>query len=216
VRSGVMVQNGVDQSGLDLTQLAAGDLQQVSIDLGSPPSGLTAAQAEVGIELGQDEVLQLPDFQAASSLLVPKATALAAGATYRLTAVAQSSAQTLPSQSAVIVHGMTGTSLAVAGWLPPPTGVAASRIGVSYQPVSGAQLHQISFADANGVVLFEGTIFDPTLGSLSIPSWLSLPQTGTLTAKVSGIAVSFDIKNFSLDRDRDKLLGFAAQPVDVP
>ncbi len=215
-KSDVMVEAGVNQAGLTLDPIQAGNLQNVTIDLGTPPAGLTQTQVVVGIELAKDDVLQLPVLGMATTALVPTPAALVAGATYRLTAVAQSPSTTLAAQSAVLVHGVTGTALAATGWLVPPTGVTATRTDASYQPVTGAKLHSVAWTDATGVTLLEITVFDPKITSVTVPSWLALPTSQTLSAKASGIAVGFDLKDFSLDADRDKLLGLAAQPVTVP
>lgn len=214
-KSGVMVEDGIAQSGLELGLLQAGDLQNVTIDLGAPPAALTQTQAVVGIDLAKDEVLQLPVIAGATTVLVPKPSAVG-GSTYRLTAVAQSPSTTLPAQSAVLVHGVAGTTLTAGTWLVPPTGVTASRVDASFQPVAGAKLHQVAWDDATGATLLEITVFDPQVTSVSVPSWLALPAAGALTVRASGIAADFDVRDFSLDADRDKLLGLAVQPVNVP
>src|SRR5262249_51723640 len=88
---GLSVAKGVNQSGLQLTMIEAGNLQNVNIDLGTPPAALTKTQSLVGIELAGGEVVQLPVFIAEdpSTALVPKGDVFSPGATYRLTAVAQ-------------------------------------------------------------------------------------------------------------------------------
>ncbi len=84
---GIQVDVGIDQTGLMLTQLAATQLQTVTIDYATPPSTLTKRDAIVGIEISKDEVVQLPVLPSgATSALMPRPTAFATDATYRLTA----------------------------------------------------------------------------------------------------------------------------------
>ena len=215
-QQGIMVSDGVAQTGLALGLVQAGDMQNVTIDLGTPPAGLTKTSAVVGIELGTDEVLQLPVFQTdTTQMLTPKPSILGATA-YRLTAVAQSPSTTLPAQSATIVHGVTSGALTAGTWLVPPGGVTVTRLGATFERVDGANLHQVTWSDGTGSELLEMTLFDPKANTMDVPDWLGLPATGTMTAQVSGIAAGFDLGDFSLDADRDKFTGIAAQPVNVP
>src|SRR2546423_13252438 len=59
-KSALTVDKGVNQSGLALALVQTGDLQNVSIDLGTAPAGLTMTSAIVGIEVAKNEVVQLP------------------------------------------------------------------------------------------------------------------------------------------------------------
>ena len=49
----------------------------------------------------------------------------------------------------------------------------------------------------------------------SIVPAVALPTSGTLTAKVNGVAADFGVTDFSLETDRDKLTGISAQPVTI-
>jgi hypothetical protein len=213
----LQVDAGINQSGITLTQLEAGKLQNVTIDYGTPPDALTKHDAIVGVELSKDEVVQLPVLQSGSTTtLVPTPDAFAPGATYRLTAVAQTTA-TDPStgpQSIVINRGLTGTALAAPQWLTTPTNVSATRTTASLAKVANAKLHSVQWSDTNGILL-EITMFDSSKITATVPDLLALPATGTLTAKAQGIGADIDLGNFSLDTDIDLLWGVAVQPMTI-
>src|SRR4029079_10552590 len=107
------------------------------------------------------------------------------------------------------------TTLAAGTWLVPPTGVTATRTGASWNPVSGALIHQVGVDDATGDTILEMTEFDSTITTLNVPSLVALPASGTLTARVGGIAATLDVSNFSLETDEDSITGLAAQPVVI-
>ncbi len=208
----VQVDAGVDQSGLMLDLLEAGKLQTVTIDYGTPPGALTKHDALVGVELSKHEVIQLPVLPSGSTTaLVPTLDAFAAGATYRLTAIAQTTDAAAGAQSVILQRGQTSTSLAAAQWLTTPTGVLADRTSARLDPVTGAKLHSVQWSDDTGVLL-EITMFDATKTSTTVPSLFALPTTGALTAKAQGIGADIDLGNFSLDTDKSLLWGISVQP----
>jgi hypothetical protein len=213
----LQVDAGIDQSGITLTQLEASKLQNVSIDYGTPPDALTKHDAIIGIELSQDEIIQLPVLQSGStSALVPTPDAFAPGATYRLTAIAQT-VTTDPNggpQSIIINRGQTGTALAASQWLATPTNVSATRTTASLAKVANAKLHSVQWSDTNGILL-EITMFDPDKISASVPDLLALPASGMLTVKAQGLGADIDLGNFSLDTDIDLLWGVSVQPMTI-
>jgi hypothetical protein len=217
-KTGVTVDKGVDQTGLVLTPVQAGDLDTAMIDFGTPPPSLTDTQALVGIEVGNNEVVQLPasaQIPVSTSVVVPKPTVFGPDATFRLTAIAQTSSGGMGAQSVVVRHKLSTTSLAAGTWLVPPAGVTATRTNAAYQPVAGAKAHSVTYLDSTGKTLLEITVFDTKTTSVDVPALVALPTTGALTAKVNGIAADFDVTDFSLDADRDQLTGISAQPVTI-
>lgn len=212
--TGVQVDAGVDQTGIVLTQLEAGQLQNVTIDYGAPPDALTKHDALVGIELSKDEVIQLPVLPSgATKALVPLPSAFTTSATYRLTAVAQTTTADGP-QSVIVQRGQTGTTLGADQWLATPVNVTASRTSAKLDKVANARLHSVQWSDANGILL-EITLFDPAKLTANVPDLVALPATGTLTAKAQGIGADIDIGNFSLDTDIDLLWGISMQPSTI-
>jgi hypothetical protein len=212
----VTVQDGVDQSGIELTMIEAGNLVDVTIDMGTPPAALTERGALVGIEISDDEVLQIPNLFASdpNRLLVPSLNAFP-GSTYRLTAIAQTMAGDQDAQSILLRRGNTSQALSAGTWLVPPTGVTATRTSASWMPVAGALVHNVGFTDPTGRTILEITVFDNTVTSVTVPPLVALPTTGNLTARVGGIGATLDPQDFSLDADEDSLYAIAAEPVMI-
>lgn len=218
--SGITVNDGVNQSGLVLDQVGAGNLETVTVDLGTPPPSLTETTALVGIEVSKHEVVQIPittflDSAATTTLLSPKRTVFGPNATYRLTAIAQTTSGDMGAQTVVLRQGLTASTLAAGTWLTPPTGVSATRTSASWEPVMGAKAHSVTFGDATGELL-EITAFNSKTKAVDIPALLALPTSGTLTARVNAIGADFDVNDFSLEEDSDLLWGVSTQPVNVP
>jgi hypothetical protein len=214
----VTVEKNVNQSGLELTMIEAGNLQRVAIDLGAPPAALTETNAIVGIEIADDEVIQLPIFLTTddASVLAPKPSVFAPDATYRLTAIAQTASGEDGAQSIVLRRGLRDAQLAAGTWLVPPTGLDVTRTRASFSRVEGAKLHTVSWEDAADRTLLDITLFDGSITAIDIPSLVSLPVSGTLTARVTGIAADLDLGDFSLEEDADLLHGLAAEPITIP
>ena len=217
-KTGLTVESGVNQSGLVLTQVEAGNLQTVSVDLGSPPPSLTEKLTLVGIELSKDEVIQMPLFiesPDATSILAPKPAAFGGTASYRLTAIAQAPGG-MGAQAAVIRTGLSSTTLAAMEWLQPPTSVMATRTSASFAADTVARAHSANWRDAMGLELLEITTFNLKKTQFEVPALVALPTSGTLTARVNAIGADIDPNDFSLDDDSDQIWGFAVQPVTIP
>jgi hypothetical protein len=215
-QAAVTVQDGVNQNGIVLTMIEAGNLDTVTIDMGTPPAALTERGALVGIEIADDEVLQIPTAFATdpSQILAPKLTAFA-GSTYRLTAIAGTTMGDQGAQSILLRRGLTTQTLAAGEWLVPPTGVTATRTTAAWNRVTNALAHQVAYADPTGRTILEVTVFDNTVTSVTIPALVALPATGNLTARVAGIGATLDPMDFSLDEDEESLYGIAAEPLAV-
>jgi hypothetical protein len=218
-KQNITVSGGVNQSGLVLDQIEAGNLETVTIDEGTPPAALSQVTSFPGIELGNGEVVQLPLvllLQDATSYLVPKPTAFGVAATYRLTAIAQTSSGDQGAQSIVLRQGVTTPALAAGEWLTPPVNVMATRTIASWDPVPEADAHSAIWSDETGTQLLEITSYNPKTGDVEVPNLVALPATGMLTARINAIGADIDFNDFSLEEDSDKLWGVAAQPVDIP
>jgi hypothetical protein len=215
VKTGIQVASGVDQTGITLDLVDAGNLETVTIDFGTPPGALAKLQAVVGYELSGDEVAQLYVLPAgATSVLVPKTSVYAGATMRRLTAVAQSTAVTNPPQSAVIRRGLSGSSLSAGTWLDTPAGATITRTDATFTAVTGALAHSVQWGDSTGVLL-DITSFDAKTTTFDVPSLVALPTTGALTANINAIGATFSPNDFSLDDDRDKLWGISSQPAPV-
>lgn len=215
-KTGITVEAGVNQTGLALTIVEAGNLENLTIDYGTPPAALTQKGALIGIAISDDEIVQLPQFDPmATSLLAPKPSVFGATAGLRLTAVAQTAVGDLGAQSIVLRRNLSGPTLAAGSWLVPPVGVTATRTSASWQLVSGAKLHQVQYVDAAGTNLLEITVFDDKATSVDVPLIVALPVSGALTARVSGIGADIDPQDFSLEEDEEKLFAVAAQATQI-
>jgi hypothetical protein len=216
-KTGVMVEKDVNQSGLMLDLVETGNLETMTIDTGTPPAGLSEVTSIPGVELSKDEVVQLPSFinTDPTMLLAPKRTVFGGSATYRLTAIAQTSSGDTGAQSIVLRQGLTTPDLAAGDWLVTPTSVEASRTTASWAPVKGAAIHSVTWADATGDLL-EITVLDAKTASVEVPALVALPVSGTLTARVTAIGADLDLNDFSLEDDSDLIWGASAQPVSIP
>ncbi len=212
----IQIDPSVDQSGIALTVVEAGNMQSASIAPGMSPAALTTVESVVGIELSGDEVVQLPTFAQTdpSAVLVPLPSAYAPSATYRLTVIAETSSAGSGAESVTIERGQSQAALAAGSWLLPPTGFMASRTEATLDPVSTATLHSVQWSDDTGVIL-DITMFDATNTATTVPDLLALPTSGTLTAKAQGIGADVDLGNFNLQADIEKIWGESTQPVTI-
>jgi hypothetical protein len=215
-KKGITVENGVPQTGVPLTIVEAGNLENLTIDYGASPAGLTSKASVVGIEISDDEIVQLPVFDAtATTVLAPKPNVFGGTKGYRLTAVAQTAVGNTGAQSIVLRRNLKAPKLDAGTWLTPPVGVSGTRTSASWSLVAGAIAHQIQFLDTAEQVQLEMTVFDKTTTSIDVPELVALPVSGALEVRVSGIGASFDVQDFSLEDDEDKLFGLASQDAVV-
>jgi len=218
LRRDVAVVGGVDQSGLMLQLVAAGDLETVTVDFGAPPAGLAQTVALVGEDIGEDGVLQLPQVLSTDrpTVLAPRPSLFGPDASYRLTSVAQTPAGDAGAQSIVLRRASTSPALAAGEWLVPPTGVAATRTHAELVPVADAVIHSFVYRDQTGAELLDITILDGTT-SVDIPALVApTAAVGALTVRAAGIGADLDVTDFSLEEDDDLLWGIAAEPIAVP
>ncbi|HUJ63030.1 MAG TPA: hypothetical protein VLX92_31235 [Kofleriaceae bacterium] len=214
--TGLQVQNGISQTGVNLAIVPANQLTNVTVDFGTPPAGLTTVFAVIGVELGDSGVLDLlPELVSptAPTLLVPSLSAFQ-GATYRLTAAASNGATMNAPESAIELRALTSTAMSTGTWLAPPTGLTITRTGGSWTAESGALVMGASYdIDATHHALAV-TSFDGST-SYTIPDNLAVPSQGTLTGTGTALAGTVDLTNFSSDNDAAKVTGFASQPLTI-
>jgi hypothetical protein len=211
-RSGITVTGGVDQAGQDLSLIDVGMLNNVTIDFGSPPSGLNTIGAIIGIDAGADGVVQIPSFRTPTdaTLLLPR-PAVFAGTSYRLTGIASNGQTQNAIESIVLRRGLSGTTLAAGTWLSPPANAIASRTAASWSAVSGATVQNVEYTQGTAKLL-NVTAFDGTT-QITIPDLITLPS-GPIVAGVKAIgAPGLDVNSFALDDVRDKLQMVSSQPV---
>jgi hypothetical protein len=215
-KTGLNVQNGVDQTGVAMSLVDVGNLANVSVTFGTPPTGMPNVAAIVGVELGAAGTLQLlPQIltPTATMLLAPKLAAFS-GATYRLTAIANNGDTTTSASSFKLIRGQTAMSLDAGTWLGLPSSLTLTRSGGSWTPVSGALVHGVEYELADKTRLLSVTAVDGST-SFTIPDLLALPASGTMIARSTALMGTLDLTNFSLDEDLAKVTGFSAQPTQI-
>lgn len=217
VKQDITVEDGVDQSGMTLTTVEAGNMEQVTVDVGTAPAALTTVQSLVGVEIGEHEVVQIPTFvlEDPTSVLAPKPAAFTGGTGYRLTAVAQTSMGGMGPQSILVRQGLSGPALEAGEWLVPPTGVSITHTGASFTPSEGARAHLVQWSDSSGATVLEMLILDGS-DEVEVPALVALPSSGIPRGTVQAIGADFDLTDFSLDDDNAQLWGIAGQPADIP
>lgn len=217
-RTGIVVQDGVAQSGQDLAMVPAGQLGGLTIDFGTPPSALPQVAAIAGIELGDDGTLELaPVTPSAPNIAIAPTLAAFPGATYRLTGIATTTSgaagQPAP-QSVVLARGQTTSSLAAPAWLSPPAGVSVTRTGGSWTATPGALAEGVEYDTDATHHLLSVTALDGST-SFQIPDILALPVSGALQVKATALAGTLDPTSFSLDADSAKITAASSQPATV-
>lgn len=215
VKTGLNVQNGVDQTDVEMSLVDVGNLANVTVSFGTPPSGMPNVAGIVGIELGAAGTLQLlPAFltPTETSILAPKLEAFS-GATYRLTALANNGDTPTSASSAKLLRGQTSTSLDAGMWIGVPSSLTISRTGATFAPVDGALVQGVEYETADGTQLLSVTVFDGST-SFTLPESLGLPA-GTLIGRATALMGTLDLTDFSLEEDIAKVTGFSSQPMQI-
>lgn len=209
IRRSVVVAANQNQIDQNLTLIAAGALQDVTVDYRLPPTGLTDRAAVIQMELGDEGVLPL-GFTTETTLKVPRLSVVTGATGYRLIGIAGDGATTNARQSVVLRRGLAGPTLSADTWLSPPSGSNLGRLSAAWVPTSDATLHSLEFKQGATSALTV-TVFDNTRDSVTILSPITLPS-GPLEVSINAIgATGLDVTSFSIDADRDKLDRVAGQ-----
>jgi len=214
-RTGLVVQDGVNLTGVTLDMVPAGNLVAINASLGSPP--LPTSAGLVGIELGTDGTLYLsPAFLTSTSSQIAKAPPLSTfpSATYRLIAFANNGTTATAASAAVLLRGQTSTTLTAPAWVPSPASPTLTITGGTWTPVAGAVVNSAEYNSATDHLL-SVTMFDGS-ASFTISDVVSLPTSATgITAKANALSGSLDVTNFAIDTDLAKVTAFSSQPVTI-
>ena len=218
--TGLVVQSGVDQSGIALAMVPVASLTSMTVDFGSPPGSLPNVAAVIGIEVPTDGTLELaPAFLTPSAPTIAIAPKLDAfpGATYRLTGIANNdngTNTTTAATSVVLLRGLSGAPFAAGTWLAPPSGVSLTRTGGSWSALSGALVTGATYDLDATHHLISVTALDGST-SFTLPTVLALPANGDLIGTGTALAGTLDLGNFSIDNDLAKVTGFSSQPMTI-
>jgi hypothetical protein len=209
----VTVNDGANQTGLALTQLAAGDTESGGIDFGTPPAALDQVQGLMLVDLGEDGLAPVANVltPAAHTMLVPSPSAFA-GSTYRAIAIANKSTGG-DAQSLILTRGLTDpSSVAVGDWLPTPTGLSVSGDAISFAAVTGAVVQGADIEDSTGAVAWTVTAFDGSLAA-TVPTDLAPIPTGSDTLRGTAIDADLDVTDFNLEHKFDVVNRLSADAV---
>ena len=199
----ITVNDGANQTGLALTQLAAGDTESGGIDFGTPPAALDQVQGLIEVDLGEDGIVPIenPLTPAANTMLVPAPSAFA-GSTYRALALANKSTGG-DAQSITLKRGQTDPStIAVGDWLATPTGLSVSGDAISFAAVTGAVVQGADIEGSTGAVAWTVTVFDGSL-TATLPTDLAPIPTGSDTLRGTAIDADLDVTDFNLENKFD-------------
>lgn len=212
-KTGLTVAENVDQTGVTLGALDIGMQHDLTVDFGSPPSGHNTVAGIVGIDTGEDGILQVAiRTPTAASGLIPKPEAF--GGSYQLVGIATKGDTPTAARSFVLRRDLTGTALSAGTWLAAPGTPNITRTSASWTAVAGATVHTVAYAQGNARLL-NISVFDGST-QVTIPDLVTIPS-GPIQVVVQAIgAPGLDVNNFSLDADEDKLVEVGAQPVVLP
>ncbi len=212
-RPAVTVAANATMTGMDLTPIIGTDLADVAVEFGTPPSALTQRGALIQVELPDRALLSLGFVTpTAPTLKAPKVSAITGATAFRLVAIATTGGDE-PTESIVLRRNLSASPLAAGTWLSPPGSTDVSRTGASWAPVSGATVHSVEFTQGTANLLNVTSLDGTSL--FTVPELLALPG-GPITVKIQAIgATDFDVTNFSLDADRDKLDRVSADTIEL-
>jgi hypothetical protein len=212
-KTGLTVAENVDQTDVTLNALDIGMQHNVTVDFGSPPPGHNTVAGIVGVDAGDDGILQVSiRTPTMATALIPKPEAF--GGSYQFVGIATQGDTPTAARSFVIRRDLTGTSLSAGTWLAAPGSPNVTRTSASWTAVPGATVHSIEYAQGNARLL-NISVFDGST-QVTIPDLVTIPS-GAIQVVVQAIgAPGLDVTNFSLEADEDKLVEVGAQPVNLP
>jgi len=194
VKTGVAPIAGSVSTGEVLERIADRDLQDFSAAFPILPPEMAQLAAFPILNLGKAGRITIAvpalDFRHPTTR-VPKPVGRLAGMTYDLDARAQSAnAEIDPTTESWVRDAKVSDTVAVPDWLPPPSGVSATRGIYGFTAVPGATLHAAELQNASsGARLWSVTIFDGST-SFTLPDLAPDPlPPGTVKLQVSALAI---------------------------
>ncbi len=207
------VVEGMPQTGVTLTALTAAALQEVTVTLAAPPSGLPSVSTMLFAELLDDEAIRIPwTFANGTTDTVPRPSAFGAS-TYRLMVLATTSPSS-SRRSVTFARNLSGTTLVTPAHISTPI-LTATRVTGAWSPIPTATLYEASWADTIGERV-RITIFDPSITSVDAPAYLGLPADGYLGFRASASVVAFDPADFRVRSLHTQAEAFSTNLVSLP
>ena len=210
-KTGVAPLAGTVSTGEVLERIADDDMQDFSAAFPILPPETAQLTAFPMLNLGKAGRIAIAvpalDFRHPTTR-VPKPVGRFAGMTYDLVARAQAAnAEIEPTTESWLRNANAAGVVAVPDWLPPPSGVSATRGTYVFGAVPGATLHGAELQNvATGARLWSVTIFDGS-ASFTLPDLAPDPlPTGAVKLQVSAFAIpGIDLGHIALDDARQKL-----------
>ena len=194
------------------------DMQSLTASFASAPSGLDYVGALPTLELGAEGriAIILPALDSTSLMTrVPKPTGILADAHYDLIATARDAVdEPQPVTLRWLRNVDIATTVAVSGWLPPPTGLTVSSGTYSFTPAAGATLHGAELQTATGERRWSITIFDGST-SFTLPGLSPDPlPLGSIGYAVSALRIpDVDLADVAFDELSDRVTDIATDQI---
>lgn len=212
LRTGIHVDNGIDQTNLTLTQIDAADLDEIEPVLPSPPSGFDQRAALISVELGDSGIVPLGylDVDQTSSVVVPALTGDLASASYRILAFAGDStsdpADDQAPMSATITRGITDAgTVDTPEWLDQAANLALADGVYSFTPSTGATLQTGRLVDSQGNEVWGFALLDGRT-TVALPEISPSPlPAGELDLVIDSYDGDLDLTDFAVDDLSDAL-----------
>ncbi len=217
VKQPLTVIGGVAQTGLMMDLPGNVSTASATIDLGTPPAGLSQVNAVVGLELGAAGVLRLSTIDGADPTAIIPSLTVASAATYELIGLAQEPiADGTAAQSILLRRGITAaTALAAGAWLPPPTALVSDRVTASFIRGRAAGPYIVELDSASGRALAIA-ILDAS-SRVTLPTAFAPLPAGALTMKVTTLETGalIDLRDFAVDDLTTGAVRFASDTIKL-
>jgi hypothetical protein len=204
IKTGLNFGKGTTNGGVSLDRIADGDMQSFAAMFASGPSGLDYMVAYPVLDLGADGRISIiaPLLDSNTKMTrVPKLTGPLAGAHYDMLATAiDDPTKAVPATLTWLRNVNPSATVAVPGWLPPPSALTMTGGVFSFTPVAEATVHGAELQTMDGQRRWSVTIFDGTT-SFTLPGLSPDPlPLGTVRYAVSALRIpGVDVQNIVFD-----------------
>jgi hypothetical protein len=218
IKTGLSFGDGTTTNSESLQPIADADMQSFTASFASGPSGLDNVVGLPVLDLGEEGRISiiLPALNKTTPMTrVPRLTGPLANAHYDMIASATDDpTKPLPATLTWLRNVNPSATVAVMGWLPPPTAIAMSGGQFSFTPVTGATVHGAELQTTDGQRRWGITIFDDTT-EFTLPGLSPDPlPLGTIQFAVSALRVpGVDLKNIVFDDLRDVLTDISTDAI---
>jgi len=209
--TGIDVQDGVDQDGVDLTIADDNELVTPDLTFDDPPSGTTEVSALVRVNLGEDGRLQLPVAGGDFAVPVP-VLSLFDGSDYDLIVIANDG--TDDNQSIVFDHEVpTVDGYTASDFVALPTGIAVDDKVFSSEVHAESSAMIFDVLNADGETQWAIAFFDGT-AEVTQPDEVNLPSGALVLRAQAFVVPDVDFEDFALEELVDSVTAISSAQVD--